>query len=136
VSEPTCGGGPRAAAGPPQCGASGCTYIPPAFRGSVPFPAGARGRSGARGQRRPRVLQRQSAHPTAGTELVQPLQFLDKMCLQFSRPHGHSADGTTGRVRLELLLPCKIQTHAPVRGCCRLVSRMCTAEFVYLTTKR
>lgn len=45
-----------------------------------------------------------SSHSTAGTLLVQPFQLLDKVGVQLPGPEGDAADGTAGRVRLELLL--------------------------------
>lgn len=52
----------------------------------------------------PAMRRRYPAHPPIGTQLIQSLELLDKVCVQLSRPQRHATHGTTRRVRLELLL--------------------------------
>ena len=87
------------------------THFPPAFRSSIASwtdtVATWTWRDGARWHWGPRVLQGQPPDPTASTQLIQPFQLLDKMCLQFAWPHRNAAHRTTGRIGLELLLAWK-----------------------------
>lgn len=76
------------------------------------------------------VRRGQPTTPDGGAQLVQPLQLLDEVRVELSRPQRQPADRTAGRVQLELLLAWGTQEIVETEG------RVAHTSLVYCITHR
>lgn len=74
------------------------------------------------------VRRGQPTTPDGGAQLVQPLQLLDEVRVELSRPQRQPADRTAGRVQLELLLAWGTQEIVETEG------RVAHTSLVYCIT--